>query len=164
MRLSQLKIVAIFLLAMVFAPLIYAQAVVVNCDQDKKQVQIKYVWDSSQKDWTNLKRIIFFDLLVVKKCGPEHRYPGDACSVNQQRSKVATCKLGVNQFSMKFEPYPFNDDLQGACGAVVSGVVAISKNGKKLREPVAFDESGNCHDHTVRVVSEITIDGKTSDV
>jgi hypothetical protein len=134
-----------------------SQAAIVTCLPSTHQLSIQYLWDSDQQGWDDPNCIRFFDLLVIERCGPTHPYAGSACSVLDIREKVVPCRLGTDSFSVILRPVPFNDDLQGACGAYVSGIVSIRKNGKLFLKDIAFDESYDCHADSVRVLSRLTI-------
>ncbi len=134
-----------------------AQAAIVTCRPGPHQLSIQYLWDSDQPGWDDPKRVRFFDLLVIERFGPAHPYAGAPRSVLDIRDKVVFCRLGADSFSVTFQPVPFNVDLQGACGAYVSGTVSIQKNGKPFLKEIAFDESDDCNADGVRVLSRLTV-------
>ena len=136
----------------------YEEAVV-TCDAKTQTLLIKYIHDSPDKGSKSKLpgHVVFWNLLKIEKCSQSDRYPGDPCRVVGTRRTLVSCELGEDRLTMSFLPEPFNNDLQGSCGAVVSGSVAIEKNGRAFLKATSFDPSGDCTMDKVKVISTIEV-------
>lgn len=129
----------------------------IPCDRRANALSIRYLRDSDPPDRVDPGRVVFFDLVEIERCGPDRRYPGSPCAVAGLREKVVPRRLGGDSFSIAFRPLPFNQDLQGSCGEMVSGTVSIRKNGEPFQAGVAFDESHDCVSSEVKVLSKLVV-------
>ena len=155
------RIVLFTVLSALFVRNVLAQdeEVLVTCDTKAKTLLLKYSFDSPDKGRQSKLpgHVAFWDLLTIEKCSRTDRYPGDPCRVVGMKERILSCKLGEDRYTMRFNPEPFNDDLQGRCGAVVSGSVSISKNGRPLLKRTSFDPSRDCAANGVKVISTIEV-------
>jgi hypothetical protein len=76
-------------------------------------------------------------------------------------SKVTTiCKLSSGEYTVILEPQIFSNDLEGSCGATISGAVTIIFDGLELLERTAFEDY--CHGNAP-IITRITVFGKTGE-
>jgi len=140
-------------------------SVVVSCNTDKKQLLIEYYtsFDVSAvrpKKPATTQIIDLWDLVSFEKCPKGHPLAGDACSVKSEKDKIVTCKLGNSLFQVIIKPLPFNpSDLQGACGAAITGTVTIMKDNHTFLEETLL-QSQDCeklYDETEKIVEFIEV-------
>lgn len=74
-------------------------------------------------------------------------------------SKISnTCKLSSGGYTTILEPQIFSKDLDGQCGANISGAVTVILDGIELLERTAFED--HCRDDAP-IITRITVFGKT---
>lgn len=139
-------------------------SVVVSCNTDRKQLLIEYftsfeVSAVRPKNPATTQIIKLWDLVTFEKCPKGHPYAGDACFVKSEQDKIATCKLDNSLFRVIIKPLPFNPDLQGACGAAITGTITIIKDNKTFLEETML-QSQDCeklYDETEKIVEAIEV-------
>jgi hypothetical protein len=140
-------------------------SVVVSCNQIKKLLLVEYyttfgVSAVRPTEPATTQIIDLWDLVTIGKCPKGHRFPGDACYVESERVKIITCKLDNSLFQVKVKPLPFNPyDLQGACGASITGTVAIMKDNKTFLEETLLQSQAceKLYDETEKIVKSIEV-------
>ena len=76
-------------------------------------------------------------------------------------SKITnSCKLSRGVYTTVMEPQIFSEDLDGQCGANISGAVTINVNETELLERTAFED--HCKDDAP-IITRITVFGKTGE-
>jgi len=76
-------------------------------------------------------------------------------------SKISnSCKLSSGEYTTVLEPHIFSKDLDGQCGATISGAVTVIFNESDLLERTAFED--HCHSNAP-IITRITVFGKTGD-
>jgi len=76
-------------------------------------------------------------------------------------SKITnSCRLSSGVYTTVLEPQIFSKDLDGQCGATISGAVTIIFDGLELLERTAFEDY--CHGNAP-IITRITVFGKTGD-
>jgi len=76
-------------------------------------------------------------------------------------SKITnSCKLSSGVYTAILEPQIFSKDLDGQCGATISGAVTVIFDGSELLERTAFED--HCQDDAP-IITRITIFGKTGE-
>ncbi len=74
-------------------------------------------------------------------------------------SKITNdCKLSRGVYTAVLEPQIFSEDLDGQCGATLSGAVTILFNESEMLERTAFED--HCQDDAP-IITRITVFGKT---
>lgn len=117
--------------------------VVITCDHKKQKLLIEYHKDMSdiKLNSKNSEKVNFWDLVITEKCSKDDRFPGDACFVTGIKEKNINCSLGKNHYRVTLKPIPYNpNDLEGECGAAVTGSVSISKDGHKFLDETYFED------------------------
>lgn len=71
-----------------------------------------------------------------------------------------SCKLSSGIYTVVLEPQIFSKDLEGQCGATISGAVTINRGGRELLERTAFEDY--CHGNAP-IITRITVFGKTGE-
>ena len=129
-------------LSFLFITTIYAQSafavsegVVFFCDQQNQILKVEHILEPPNGFWKKHRStgIDFSDLLVIKKD-----------RVIKHKTKTFHCNFKDTSIKVTIEPQPFNDDIQGACGAAVTGAITIVKNGKTVLNREPFDTSPDC--------------------
>ena len=96
----------------------------------------------------------FFSLLDLDKA---HE------NVEGTRSKTISCQLKADRFEIRLEPGVPNPSLLGRCGADVTGVVTVKRNGTVVLKEQEFEDM-NCHERK-RMLLRITFkDGSSKPV
>ena len=76
-------------------------------------------------------------------------------------SKVSnSCKLSSGVYTVVLEPHIFSKNLDGLCGASISGAVTINFDGVELLERTAFED--HCKGNAP-IITRITVFGKTGE-
>ena len=76
-------------------------------------------------------------------------------------SKITnSCKLSRGVYTTVLEPQIFSEDLDGQCGATISGAVTIVFNESELLERTAFED--HCQGDAP-IITRITVFGKTGE-
>ena len=140
-------------------------SVVVSCNPGEKKLLIEYytafgVSAVRPKEPATTQIIDLWDLVTIEKCPKGHRYPGDACSVESELVKIITCQLDNSLFQVIIKPLPFNPgDLQGACGAAVTGTIAIIKDNKTFLKETQLQSQAceKLYDETEKIVESIEV-------
>ena len=70
------------------------------------------------------------------------------------------CRLSSGEYTVQLEPQIFSKDLNGSCGATISGAVTIVLDGFELLERTAFENY--CHGNAP-IITRITVFGKTGE-
>lgn len=70
------------------------------------------------------------------------------------------CRLSSADYTVILEPHIFSTNLDGQCGATISGAVTINANGAELLERTAFEDY--CHGNAP-IITRITVFGKTGE-
>jgi hypothetical protein len=74
--------------------------------------------------------LVFYSLLILDK---------DQTTVEDTKSQEIVCRLKKDKFEVTFEPGAPNPNLLGACGAAVTGLVTINRNGSVLMDQKEFE-------------------------
>jgi hypothetical protein len=125
-----------------------------ECNPKAGTLVIRYTNDYAKDNppWPKgLQRVEFFSLLVLNK---------DQTTVEDTRSKRVLCNLKSERFEVLLEPGVPNVNLLGRCGADVTGVVTVKRNGTVVINEQEFEDL-NCHERK-RMLDRITFRvGKT---
>ncbi len=65
-------------------------------------------------------------------------------TVEGTRSKTILCRLASDRFEVTLEPGVPNPNLLGRCGAAITGVVTVKRNGQIVLNEQEFEDM-NCH-------------------
>lgn len=133
--------------------------ILLRCDPDGKELVVEYLVD---RDPTDSRRpqgefVRFRDHLEIERCGRDRANAGDACTVRDTRTAVRACRLGARTLSVRITPAPYNFNLQGYCGARISGVLEIRDGERLLMGPTPLDASADCAAEGVQVVRSVRI-------
>jgi hypothetical protein len=120
----------------------------VDCDQARDRVTVRHGAASR----TDPGAIVFWSLISYTR-----RPDGDPDQVSELRSAHYTCRLSDGLYEVVLRPAPMNANLQGLCGAIVRGSVAISRNGQPIMKEREL-ETGDCAGPSERI-DAITISG-----
>jgi hypothetical protein len=82
----------------------------------------------------------------------------DATRIIRTNKITRVCNLSSGDYTIEIEPQVFNKDLNGRCGASISGAVTILHDGIELLERTAFEDY--CHGNAP-IITRITVFGKT---
>jgi hypothetical protein len=143
----------------------YGTGVVVSCDNQKQKLLVEYHKDmSSVKPMLeNSKRVSFWNLLIIDKCSKDDRFPGDPCSVIGIKEENFNCSLGKNNYQVTLRPIAYNpSNMEGECGAAVTGAVSILKDGNNFLDATNFEEP-NCsalYDEKAEIIPSISVTPK----
>lgn len=125
--------------------------VVVSCYPDNNRLLVEYYTNFGvpavrAKNDRTTQIVDLWDLVTIEKYPKRHEYAGAARSVASEKDKIISCRLANSLYQVVIKPLPFNpDDLQGDCGAAITGTVAIKKdNAEFLKETLL--QSQNCDD------------------
>jgi uncharacterized protein YecT (DUF1311 family) len=135
-------------------------SVVVTCNPAKKQLLVEYftafgVSAVRPKEPATTQIIDLWDLVTIEKC-PK----GDACSVKSEQDKIITCQLDNSLFHVIITPLPFNpDNLQGACGAAITGSITVMKDDKIFLEETQLQSQAceKLYKETEKIVGSIEV-------
>lgn len=109
------------------------------CDAKSGTLTIRYTPDFNETKpaWpTTPESVHFMSLLVLDK---------QETTVEDTKSKTFTCRLKSDQFEVTLEPGVPNPNLLGRCGAAVTGIVTVKRNGAIVLDEQEF-EAMNCHE------------------
>lgn len=165
---------------MKFAALLYGVAasaaafamddgVVLHCERDKQQLRIEHVLERKPPEFWSASsaRVLFLNFLKIERCDPADRHSGDPCAIQAKRTVTRSCVMGKDSFTVRVRPEPFNEDLQGQCGAKVTASLEIWRNGEVVLPWTTLDGNfSDCASDDVTVVKSITLkrDGATIEV
>jgi hypothetical protein len=79
----------------------------------------------------------------------------DSVSVIGTRSKEIVCRFRKDKFEITLEPGVPNANLLGRCGAAITGLVSVKRNGKSLLDQEPF-ENLDCFERG-RYIQSITL-------
>lgn len=121
---------------------------IVTCDQQKKILKIEHILEPSNGFWKKYPStgINFSDLLIIKKD-----------RVIRHKTKTFKCRLNDANIKVTIEPQPFNDDIQGQCGAAVTGIITVARNDKTVLNREPFDTSSDCIVEGGIIIKSITV-------
>lgn len=103
-------------------------------------------------------RIVHFWSLIDYSKRPD----GDPDRVSGVREVARDCRLSGGVYKVMLRPGIPNPNLQGLCGAAVTGEIRILKDGTEVLEKTAF-ENLDCNARD-SYVSEISVGGKRGKV
>jgi len=151
LRQNVVRILVLIALSVFLSDSTWAQAPAASCSCNAKSrtLVIRYTPDLSEAkpQWPGEPRpILFMSLLVLNKA---------QTIVRSTRSRTISCQLNSDQFAITFEPGVPNVDLLGRCGAEVTGVVTVKRNGTVILKEQEF-ENMNCHERE-RMLERITL-------
>lgn len=134
-------------------------AVLLRCDRQAGELVIEYLVEPPPASASNAdeERVRFRDLLDVERCGPGHPLAGDACSVRATRTAERTCQLGGRVLSVRITPQPYNHNLQGQCGARITGVLEVREGQASVLRPTPLDPNTDCASGDQEVVKSVRI-------
>jgi len=105
------------------------------CNRSGGTLVIRYTDTLGEAKWPKEPRpIVFMSLLDVDE---------KTTSVTGSRSKTLRCRLKHDVFEIKLEPGVPNVNLLGRCGAAVTGIVTVKRNGVVVIAEKWFEEL-NC--------------------
>jgi len=137
---------------------------VISCYQKENRLIIEYCnsFDRSRiraKNPYTTQIVSLWDLMTYNQCPKDHRFACDNCSAKKINKRIIDCRLGNSIYKVTIKPDPYNpDDLQGECGACVSGTVSIEKDGKSILNDKDLGGIGNYHTNfDVSTVSNIEV-------
>jgi len=108
-----------------------------TCDPKAGTLVIRYTPDLAQAKWPKAPAPVhFMDLLKLDKA---------QTTVVGTKSHHFTCRLKSGQYDVVLEPGVPNPDLLGRCGAAVTGVISVKRNGAVVLAEQEF-ETINCHE------------------
>ena len=84
----------------------------------------------------------------------------DSTRIIKSSKVTSSCKLSRGVYTTVLEPQIFSEDLDGQCGASISGAVTIVFNESELLERTAFE--GHCQGEAP-IITRITVFGKTGE-
>mgnify|MGYP001823782467 FL=1 len=84
----------------------------------------------------------------------------DSTRIIKATKETTICKLSSGEYTVILEPQIFSKDLNGSCGATISGAVTIILDGFELLERTAFEDY--CHGNAP-IITRITVFGKTGE-
>ena len=85
------------------------------------------------------------------------RPDGDADRVKQLMRAQRSCRLSTGNYIVTLRPVPINSNLNGLCGGIVRGDVAITLNGQTVL-PRTEMETGACSGPT-QSIKDIVVSG-----
>jgi len=84
----------------------------------------------------------------------------DSTRIIKSSKVTSSCKLSRGVYTTVLEPQIFSEDLDGQCGASISGAVTIVFNESELLERTAFED--HCQGEAP-IITRITVFGKTGE-
>jgi hypothetical protein len=84
----------------------------------------------------------------------------DSTRIIKSSKVTSSCKLSSGEYTVVLEPQIFSTNLDGSCGATISGAVTIINDGLELLERTAFEDY--CHGNAP-IITRITVFGKTGE-
>ena len=138
----------------VLAPTAFAQDPAASCACDSKAgtLIIRYTPDLTESKWPKaLTPVHFMDLLILDKA---------ETTVEGTKSYHFTCRLTSVQYDVTLEPGVANPNLLGRCGAAVTGVISVKRNGAVVLAEQEF-ETINCHERE-KYIKSVTFTGNSS--
>lgn len=134
-------------------------AVLLRCDRQAGELVIEYLVEPppASASHADEERVRFRDLLEVERCGPGHPLAGDACTVRGTKTAERTCQLGGRVLSVRITPQPYNYNLQGQCGARITGVLEVREGQASLLRPTPLDPNRDCASGDQEVVKTVRI-------
>lgn len=138
----------------VLAPIASAENAAASCTCDAKAeaLVIRYTPDLREAKWPKAPAPVhFMALLKLDKA---------QTTVEGTKTYHFTCRLKSVQYDVTLEPGVPNPDLLGRCGAAVTGVVSVKRNGTVILAEQEF-ETINCHERE-KYIKSITLTGSSS--
>jgi hypothetical protein len=123
----------------------------VACEPEPGRVVIRYVpsLGDAPAALKAQQPLVFYKLVKLAK---------DGTTVTGAGSKTYACKLKRDAFTITLKPGVPNVDLLGRCGAEITGLLSITRNGVVVLDEESF-ENLNCHEREERIESVILRDG-----
>ncbi|CAM4085178.1 hypothetical protein [Paracidovorax anthurii] len=130
----------------------FAQAVTLDCGATNENMTVRYFTDRESKQ-ARAHAVDLWSLLRPKQC-PDN----GPCYVTALLSRKLSCHKAHGVFTYHLKPVVFNANLQGQCGARITGEVTIFFNGKKILPATEFENPASCFNGTEEPeISAITI-------
>jgi hypothetical protein len=123
-------------------------AVTWSCRPNKGPLIIHYYPSLAEAspEVKKLNPLIFFSLVDLDT---------DSVSVTGSRSRKIICQLKEDRLEVILKPGVPNINLLGRCGAAITGILSIKRNGKPIMTGEPF-ENLNCHERE-RFIKTVTI-------
>ncbi len=125
-----------------------------SCNRQAGTLVIRYTPDlnEAKPPWPKKPTpVLFMSLLDLDEA---------QTTVQSTRSKTIYCRLKSDRFEITLEPGVPNVNLLGRCGAAVTGIVTVKRNGRIAMGSQEFEDL-NCHERQ-RMLEKITFrDGAT---
>jgi hypothetical protein len=156
MNSRSLSFTAAMLLAVcsVLAPAASAEDPAASCTCDSKAdaLIIRYTPDLTEAKWPKTPAPVhFMSLLKLDKA---------QTTVEGTTSHHFTCRLKSVQYDVTLEPGVPNPNLLGRCGAAVTGVISVKRDGAVVLAEQEF-ETINCHERE-KYIKSVTFTGSSS--
>ena len=138
----------------VLAPTASGQVPAASCTCDSKAgtLIIRYTPDLNEAKWPKAPAPVhFMDLLELDKA---------QTTVEGTKSRHFTCRLKLVQYDVTLEPGVANPNLLGRCGAAVTGIITVKRNGAVVLDEQEF-ETINCHERE-KYIKSVTFTGSSS--
>lgn len=84
----------------------------------------------------------------------------DSTRIGSSTVVTNTCRLSGGEYRVTLEPHIFSNDLNGRCGAAISGAVTVTRDGREVLERTAFEDY--CHGNAP-IITMIRISGASGE-
>jgi hypothetical protein len=122
------------------------------CDSKAEALIIRYTPDLAEAKWPKTPvPVHFMDLLKLDKA---------QTTVEGTKSHHFRCRLKSVQYDVTLEPGVPNPNLLGRCGAAVTGVISVRRNGSVVLAEQEF-ETINCHERE-KYIKSVSFTGGSS--
>ncbi|HSP16007.1 MAG TPA: hypothetical protein VLV78_14780 [Thermoanaerobaculia bacterium] len=110
-----------------------------ECDRKSSTLVIRTTddLDEAAPPWPKKLRIVEFSSLLDLN--------QEQTMVEGTRSESIVCRLRGDRFEITFEPGVPNPNLLVRCGAAVTGIVTVKRNGTTILDEQEFEDM-NCHE------------------
>jgi hypothetical protein len=115
-----------------------------TCQPEKQRLVVRYFPSLTEAQVRKLKPVVFFRLLKLGK---------DGATVTGTRSSSFDCRLGADRYTVTLSPGVPNPNLNGRCGAAITGLLSVKRNDSALLSELEF-EPLDCHSRQ-RYVSSV---------
>ena len=123
-----------------------------TCDSKAGALIIRYTPELAGAKWPKTPAPVhFMALLKLDKA---------QTTVEGTKTHHFTCRLKSVQYVVTLEPGVANPDLLGRCGAAVTGIVSVKRNGAVVLADQEF-ETINCHERE-KYIKSVTFTGGAS--
>jgi hypothetical protein len=123
-----------------------------RCDSRAGALIIRYTPDLTQAKWPKTPAPVhFMALLKLDKA---------QTTVEGTKSHHFTCRLGSVLYDVTLEPGVPNPNLLGRCGAAVTGLISVTRDGAVVLADQEF-ETINCHERE-KYIKSVTFSGSSS--